>query len=207
MTSVYMDIEQIKKVEKEKVTVGDIASVLCMDEKLKYRICNVQIYNFAEKKENRVIISALKIVESILSEVKEADISLLGESAILIEYQKKKKKNIFPELAKISIICLIAFFGAALTIMAFNNEAGVETVFNQYYMLITGREKEKFTILEASYSAGIGIGIIVFYNHIGKKKITKDPTPIEVEMRLYENNINKTLINGVKRENEHIDVN
>jgi len=53
---------------------------------------------------------------------------------------------------------------------------------------------------------GIAVGIIIFYNHLGGKRITKDPTPIEVQMRLYEDDVNTTLIEGCNREGTSIDV-
>jgi stage V sporulation protein AA len=48
-----------------------------------------------------------------------------------------------------------------------------------------GQEKPPVTELEISYSIGLGIGIIVFFNHIRNKKLTKDLTPLEVEMKKY----------------------
>ena len=53
---------------------------------------------------------------------------------------------------------------------------------------------------------GIAVGILVFYNHFGGKRITKDPTPMEVEMRQYEDDVNKTLIEGCNRKETSIDV-
>ena len=55
------------------------------------------------------------------------------------------------------------------------------------------------TILELSYSIGIGLGVVFFFNHFGGRKITEDPTPMEVEMRVYEDDVNKTLIEQEKR--------
>ena len=49
-------------------------------------------------------------------------------------------------------------------------------------------------------------GIIVFFNHIGGRRITKDPTPIEVEMRVYETDVNKALIETADREGKTMDV-
>ena len=48
--------------------------------------------------------------------------------------------------------------------------------------------------------------IIVFFNHIGGRRITKDPTPIEVEMRIYEEDVNKALIATADREGKTMDV-
>ena len=45
-----------------------------------------------------------------------------------------------------------------------------------------------------------------FLNHIAVKKLNTDPTPLEVEMRLYEENICKTLIDQKGRKEKEIDV-
>lgn len=60
--------------------------------------------------------------------------------------------------------------------------------------------------MEAGYSVGLAIGILVFFNHIAVKKLNTDPTPLEVEMRLYEENICKTLIDQAGRKEKEIDV-
>ncbi|MEE0884349.1 MAG: stage V sporulation protein AA, partial [Faecalimonas sp.] len=56
------------------------------------------------------------------------------------------------------------------------------------------------------YSVGLVAGILVFFNHFGKKKISVDPTPIEVEMRLYENDIQTTVIAEYSRKGQELDV-
>ena len=61
-------------------------------------------------------------------------------------------------------------------------------------------------MLEVSYSIGIIIGILVFFNHFGKKRFTVDPTPLEVQMRLYENDIQTTLVEDASRRREELDV-
>ena len=50
------------------------------------------------------------------------------------------------------------------------------------------------------------LGIIVFFNHFSKKKLTTDPTPIHVEMRNYEKQINEAIIQDASREGKTIDV-
>jgi stage V sporulation protein AA len=41
------------------------------------------------------------------------------------------------------------------------------------------------------------VGIIVFFNHFMGKKITDDPTPIEVEMALYETEVVETVLDAL----------
>lgn len=78
--------------------------------------------------------------------------------------------------------------------MTFNNDANVTDVFQEIYRLVMGREPEGVGLLEAGYSLGLAAGILVFFNHFAAFKMNTDPTPLEVEMRLYEDNIIKTLI-------------
>lgn len=89
--------------------------------------------------------------------------------------------------------------------MAFHNDIGIREVFGQVYELISGQRAQGLTALEISYSVGLALGII-FFNHIGGRRITKDPTPIEVEMRNYEDDVNNALAETADREKKTLDV-
>ena len=104
------------------------------------------------------------------------------------------------------LVTLTTFFGSAFAIMTFNNDSGTPKLFEQIYELLTGMPKQGFTVLEMSYSIGIVVGILVFFNHFGKRKFSVDPTPIEVEMRLYENDIQTTVIAEYARKGQELDV-
>ena len=79
-------------------------------------------------------------------------------------------------------------------------------VFQELYRLITGKEAAGTTILDLTYSIGLALGILAFFNHFAKWKLNTDPTPLEVEMRLYEDNISKTLIQNDGRKEQGIDI-
>ena len=104
------------------------------------------------------------------------------------------------------VVVAISFTGAAFSIMAFNNDVDVTKLFGQVYELMTGSKSDGFSILELTYCLGLIIGILVFFNHFGKKKFTVDPTPMEVEMRLYENDIQTTLLETYSRKEKELDV-
>ena len=90
--------------------------------------------------------------------------------------------------------------------MAFHNDVALEDVLGRIYMLVTGVESDGYTALEISYSIGLAAGIIVFYNHIGGKRLTSDPTPLEVEMRNYERDVNQALVEMADRQKLEKDV-
>ena len=90
--------------------------------------------------------------------------------------------------------------------MAFHNDISINKIFESVYELVMGYPSDGYSILEVSYSIGMAVGIIVFFNHVGGRRLTKDPTPIEVEMKIYETDVNKALIETADREDKTIDV-
>lgn len=204
MEYVYIFFKDSAKTDHDEIKLSDIASVCCNEQNLKKQLRSLTIYTFG-KEQKKVIITALKVFETILTQYPQLRLIPLGSTDIILEKNIHRQKRP-TSILKAALICIITFFGAAFTIIAFNNDVQVHEAFSQIYFFISGEESDGFTALECSYALGLGIGIIVFYNHFGKKKLSPDPTPLEIEMRLYETDIKNTLINGVKRNNEHIDV-
>ena len=130
----------------------------------------------------------------------------MGENDIVLECIKDKSEKQVFVLAKVIFVSLVCFFGTAFTIMAFHNDIDITGLFERIYKMFGIGYSGGAGALEIGYSIGLGAGIIVFYNHIGKRKITKDPTPLEVEMRIYEDDVNQTLIDNADREGVEVDV-
>ena len=80
------------------------------------------------------------------------------------------------------------------------DDASVDDVFDNFYYLVTGTHKSGGSALEIAYSIGIPIGILGFYNHFNHSKLREDPTPIHIEMRNYEEETNKAIIQDASRE-------
>ena len=67
------------------------------------------------------------------------------------------------------------------------------------YYLFFEESKEVPKLLSIPYSIGLGLGIIVFFNHFSKITLTQDPTPIEIEMTTYEKETNASVIDHLNR--------
>jgi stage V sporulation protein AA len=171
-----------------------------------------KIYTFPEppankKQKNEMqVFSVLKIIELIHEEYPELTISNEGEKDFIVEYIPDPAKPIWLNALKTTILCVVIFFGAAFTIMAFNNDISVGDVFAKLYFQVTGQKSTGITELEVCYSIGLALGILIFFNHVGQKKITPDPTPIQVEMRKYEKDIDTTFIENAERKGHSIDI-
>lgn len=197
---IYVKGDQNTEVQSEKVSLGDIFEIACSDTHVLAKVKALRIAHFRETGPQRMVISIVKVVETIQTEYPEIEVINLGAPDLIITYEKEKQKVQLLEKMKVGLVCVITFVGAAFSIMTFNNDVGISKLFAQIYELTTGEIKRGLTLLEISYSVGIAIGIIVFFNHFGKRKFSVDPTPIEVEMRTYENEIQTTLIQNYERE-------
>ena len=220
---VYLKADQNVKVTSDKVYLKDVFKITCADSLLATKLKLVLIYDFAGKgiqpcektakkakqnpyNDDRAVISILKVIEIIEKTGADVEIVSLGENDIILERIKEQKENILQIVLKVIFVSLICFFGTAFTIMAFHNDINVIGLFEQIYGLFGTEYPGGAGALEIGYSIGLGVGIIVFYNHLGKRRITKDPTPLEVEMRIYEDDVNQTLINNAEREQIEVDV-
>ena len=205
--TLYLKAEQNVELESEDVFVKDIGKMICTDKQILAKVKTIKLHHFKKGEPKRQVISILKVIEEIEKVCPNVTIESLGETDILVEQIDVDKHKSPVQTAKIVFVSAISFFGTAFTIMAFHNDIGINKVFSKVYEMVMGYSSDGYSILELSYSIGLAAGIILFFNHIGGRRITKDPTPIEVEMRVYETDVNKALIETADREGKTIDVN
>jgi stage V sporulation protein AA len=127
-------------------------------------------------------------------------VEVIGETDVLLEWVKVNQRKSMVQWIKTAIVCLVSFFGTAFTIMAYHNDIGINEVFTEVYRMVMNAEPGGVNVLEVSYSIGLAAGIIMFYNHVGGRRLTKDPTPLEVAMRNYEQDVDQALIETAGRE-------
>jgi len=130
------------------------------------------------------------------------EVDSIGEVDVIVEWEKPAKGEWF----KVVTVSMIAFFGTAFTIMAFHNDIGIRSVFEEIYHLTSGNTPEGVGVIEISYCLGIFVGITVFFNHLGKRKLNSDPTPIAVAMHNYEKDVNQAIVENADRRAEEVQV-
>lgn len=204
--TIYIKGEQNVEVQHPDVTLGDIVQFECSNPEVLPKLRTLKIMKFQEDKGHRCVISILKIMECIHRQYPAYDLQNVGEADIIVTYEKPQKEHPVLQWLKVLSVVAITFAGAAFSIMTFNNDVDTTRLFGQIYELLMGSPSDGFTILEFMYCVGIIVGILIFFNHFGKKKFDVDPTPLEVEMRLYENDIQTTLIENYSRKGQELGV-
>ena len=202
---VYIKPKRNVQVKTEEVFFRDIASVTCIDEHITAKVRALKVYHFREGTEKRAVISCLKLTELVQDVDKGITVENVGEMDTLIKLVKTSDAKGTLVWLKIVFVACISFFGTAFTIMAFHNDVGIHDVFARLYEMTMRQKATGITTLEVAYSLGLAIGITLFFNHVGGRRITADPTPIEVEMRIYEKDVDDTLIETADREGKTID--
>lgn len=203
--TLYIKGDKNIEVTKPEVTLGDILSMECSNQNVIPRLKTIKVMKMQEKNGQRKVISILKIIKLIHEIYPNMDVQNLGETDIIVTYEEQKSTGMISHLIKIGFTAVLTFTGAAFAIMTFNNDVSVRKLFSQIYQLMTGIKPQGSTILELSYSIGLTIGILLFFNHFGKKKFSVDPTPLEVQMRTYENEIQTTLVENASRKGKELD--
>lgn len=204
--TVYIKGEQNVEVTKREITLGDILSIECANVEMIPKIKALKLLKIQDDGKHRYVVSILKIIECIHRQYPNVDVENMGKEDMIITCEDKKTPSKFMHWIKVIVVTMITFVGAAFSIMAFNNDVETTKLFGQIYTLVMGKQNNGFTVLELTYCVGLIVGILIFFNHFGGKKFSVDPTPMEVEMRLYENDIQTTLIENYSRKEKELDV-
>lgn len=173
-----------------KVYLHDIAQIIANPE-VKDPLSKLLIHEVSESDRNIIIIDIIQVVKEISQAFPKVGIEMLGPTQTIVEVVYNKKKYSLPLFL---LTWLLLFFGAALTIMNFHEDVGMEEVHQKIYEMVTGRKDEKPLLFQIPYSIGLGVGMIVFFNHVFKKRLNEEPSPLEVEMFNYQQDLDQYVI-------------
>lgn len=197
--TLYIQTDENMEVHHPHVYLQDIVKLSCSNSKILNRLRVLHVASLDPKRPGRYVLSAMDLIREIQKKEPDLEITHIGEPSFIITYQTKPNTSTAWCWCKVIFVCLASFFGAAFSIMTFNNDVDVPALFRQIATQVTGQDGSFFPALAISYSVGIGLGVLFFFNHFGHIKLTDDPTPMQVQMRLYENDVNTTIIEDQER--------
>lgn len=197
---VYINFSKCSEVHNEKITIQDVAEVWCSDTALMSGIKNTTIARLKGDSDTVKVFTAVSVIKMLQTRFSDITVQCIGVPEFMVIFHKKKKAGIIWQLIKVILISIIVFFGGAFAIIAYGNDIDIQNVFYVITDFCTGDAESNAMILQIAYSVGLSAGIIIFFNNFGKRKTVKDPTPIQVSMRNYEEDIYTTIIDDNIRE-------
>ena len=186
--SIYIRLRHRLQVRpNERVIVGDVAQVIAPEELLQ-KIKRLRIYQIKKEDNNIVIIDVMLVIRKILEVFPQLDVQAIGPTQTIVEIIYRKKRV---SIVLFILVWFLLFVGAALTIMNFHEDVSMQIVQQKIYTMITGEEVRKPLLFQIPYSFGLGLGMILFFNHVFKKRINEEPSPLEVEMFNYQQDLDR----------------
>lgn len=182
--------KRISIVPESTVTLGQVARLLpSTGSEHKYK--QLELYKHQLQDGNRVVIDVLQVIRALKDLEPELIVEAYGDPQVLVMVENNSSK---PRLIILVGVWLLLFFGAGLAIMNFHADVSMMEVHTRIAELLTGRKLEHPLWFQIPYSVGIGLGMIVFFNHIFKKKFNEEPNPLELELYTYQETINAYVI-------------
>lgn len=181
----------------EVITIGKIALVVGNNE-LVERIKGLFIHKIKPSDKNMVVIDVMHILKEIHKLDHTIDVQTVGAAQTIIEILIEKKR-ISPLL--FCIVWLLLFIGAGLAIMNFHEDVSMQAVHRKIYKMVTGKTNDYPLLLQIPYSFGLGLGMVLFFNHLFKKRINEEPSPLEVEIFNYQLDVDQYVAMNENKEN------
>ncbi|MDK8192498.1 stage V sporulation protein AA [Paenibacillus sp. UMB7766-LJ446] len=190
--TVYVRLRSRIRIQRGRsVKLGDVAHLLTSPEEQERKLLELELLRPGPEDGNLILIDILQIIPQIRRVLPDVTVELIGSGHTLVEVVVGSGK---PSKSLFILVWLLLFFGSALTIMNFHADVNMQEVQIRIVEMITGRRDEHPYLFQVAYSIGIGFGMAVFFNHLFKKKWNEEPTPLEVEMFLYQQNVDKYVV-------------
>lgn len=189
--------EKVVLKSKGPVLLKDLANISA-EEEIKQNIENL-VYPINIEGEYNILIPAISIISFVKKNVHNIDLVILSGTDVLISFVSEKTNGDKYKIARVILVCFLLFMGSITAIINFHSDVDMKQAHRVIYRVITGMETDKLLLLQIPYSLGIGVGMSVFFNHVFNKKINKEPTPLEMEIQTYQQNVDKYIkSNSVK---------
>lgn len=193
-------VEKIQLIKRKIVYLQDVAE-LYTKAAFQKELAFLPVFSVPQEQKRTYLLSVLDLIRCIQEKYPAADVSNVGAADILVEYlPEKKKRHILWRWLKTAFVAMVLFVGAATTIMCFHTDVQLPLIFRNIYYIFYGKNEQMPALLSIPYSIGLGLGIIIFFNHFSAFSLTQDPTPIEIEMTTYEKETNASVIASLGRQ-------
>ncbi len=187
-------------VAKQKVFLKDIADISA-SKNVKERLENICVLTIPDTlKKQKFTLTIIDIIDFIMGIEPDISINNVGEMDSAIYFMPKlPKTNSLFEWIKVICTSFVVFTGATIAIMTYNTDTSLAKTFIILNKILTGKEVENPVFITVPYAVGLAVGIILFFNHLGIKKITDDPSPMQIQIDKYETEVEDCLIDSVTK--------
>ena len=185
---VYIRMKKNSEVKKfQQITLNDIAYITTTSNKAE-RLKQAPIYRMTKHDNNIVVIDGFTVIKHLNDMFKDMEFQLIGPTHSVIRLTDSNKKA---PILFVIFVWLLLFIGTAMTIMNFHYDVSMQEVHQRLHYLLTSEENSYPLWIQIPYTLGLGVGMLLFFNHWFKKRFNDEPSPLEVEIFKYQENIDQ----------------
>nr|WP_230157094.1 stage V sporulation protein AA [Peribacillus sp. Bi96] len=186
----------------QPVRIKDIARIIGPEEEIQI-IEEILLLTVKKEDKNIIVIDLAQVIMAIRKVDPGIEVETFGPSQTIIEVILSKKKM---SILAFTLVWFLLFIGGGITIMNFHVDVSMGEVHQKIFTIITGKVDEKPLLIQIPYSFGLGLGMILFFNHFFKKRFNEEPSPLEVEMFNYQQDLDRYVAMNENKENvRHLD--
>ena len=184
---VYLRLKRKYEIKNlTEIKLKDIAFISSHSKEIEHELEKVKIYRVTKKDKELVVLDSFLIIKHLTESYPDIEIQLLGPEQTIVHVIKNQKA---PNILIMSFVWILLFIGTAMTIVNFHYDVSMQEVQQKLHYLLTGKENEFPLWIQIPYSFGLGIGMILFFNHWFSKRFNEEPSPLEVEIYNYQKSL------------------
>ncbi|MFD1707089.1 stage V sporulation protein AA [Siminovitchia sediminis] len=189
--SIYLQMKHRLKIKRGDILkLQDIAHII-VPEGLKDLHEITVLKNTSNIEKKFFVLDVISVVRKIKRRYPDADIQIIGPTETIFEMEEQRKKA-SPLL--FALVWLLLFIGSGLAIINFHEETSMQAMHQKIYWMMTGKMNSTPYIVQIPYSLGLGVGMVLFFNHVFKKRINEEPSPLEIEMFNYQQDLDQYVV-------------
>jgi stage V sporulation protein AA len=190
---VYVRLRRRVLVRPESlIMLGQVARLVTDTQDTEQRLSSLPLHQIVPEDGNMIVIDMLQVVKSVRQMLPGTTVETFGEPHVLVEVAQPDTFK--PRLFMLVLAWVLLFFGSGMALMNFHADVNMPQVQKRITELITGKPERHPWLFQIPYSLGVGLGMLLFFNRLLRKKMLDEPNPLEVEMFMYQENVNHYII-------------
>lgn len=187
----YVSLKKDVFVYKNEFKLSQVCEIAGVDDTSKLDKVVITFNGSARK------ISAYEVSKKLLELYPGYSINSIGEvECNVIMHNPAQNKKIL--VIKTILMCLIMFFGGAITIMTFHEDTNMRSVHTGIHEFFTGEKKQEVPIVSIPYSIGVAVGFAMLYGIFNRKK--SRPSILDLDIYDHQNQLKKYVSQSNKKD-------
>lgn len=190
----YIQLSRHNEVQEGPVRLTDVAEVHGLETEEKKKLAAIELLCIKKGVFGRYKLSAGEIADKLRERYPRYDPVFLGDPEIVLEYPRPQSKTGIRDWIWTAFVSTVIFVGSAFTIMTFIRESDLDDLFAGIYDHLGMTNAADMHGIEIGFAIGMGLGMLLYFNHFGRFRLQNEPTPMEMEMHQYMEDAEETVL-------------